>query len=135
MSGERPETSLSIKRADKRTDERFVTNAQRFSIPVENWDNPSVKMFIDTFNRVEALEEDLAAEHHLDVAGMHPSLSMRFARVDNLLRAAMEMLADGLEGKSRRPADRGYIKDKVNLALEPYGLTVIEQPQPSGSQR
>jgi hypothetical protein len=92
-------------------------------------------MFVDTFNHLETIQEDLVSPHHLDVPGMDPSLSVRFACVDNLLRAAMEILAAGLEDQSRRPADIDYIQKKARIALEPYGLTVANKDLPEDSQR
>ena len=71
----------------------------------------------------------------LESGNLEPPLAERYSRVADVVKAAMELLHDGLpRSKPDNRARTDYIQDKLNNALECYGLEVVEA-DPNGPEQ
>ncbi len=125
--------------------ESFEGTAKYLHIPQQNWDNPTVRAFIELLNRVVQLQEDLSqadidssfirvlgdrtgevTKRYIEAIGMDPELSERYNNADLLLIVVKEILEDGFHGY---PARTSYMKEKINQAIRGYGMRVIMDPE------
>jgi hypothetical protein len=131
----------------------FERTATKFGIPRENWEHPTVKGFVETFNELEALHlrlshlatdhdkgkyyrdqdwvfqetpESVAQHRGMESVPLRPSLYDRFMRASHALIAPLEILQEGFVGHPARP---DYMKSKLNAAVGGYGLKVVDIPK------
>jgi hypothetical protein len=123
----------------------FSSAAENLSIPRESWNEPFVKQYVNLHNQMLELQQNLtvasssvqpgwrerSAEEQLHewegTAGMDPTLSERYSASENLLRAALAIMSDGL-GTTPDPDPTNYIRSKAQVGLGLYGLKVEANP-------
>lgn len=129
----------------------------RLHIPRTNWEHPTVREFVDLLHQAEDLQRDLsiASSHHLnrfsafgeplgtlrasgrpeklaqlrDLFGapdMALTLAGRYEAAELLFRGATQIMQEGF-GEPQADA-RGYLRDKLNAAINRLGLRVVQDP-------
>ncbi len=120
----------------------FEAVAASLKIPRENWEHPKVRQFIELvlsaqnlqatltiaetrasarwMKSADATPEEKAA--HMDAMVLEPSLADRYTSGDMMLRALLDIMCDGFNGRKANP---NYIRSKLTNAIRRYGLEVI----------